>query len=151
MSPSKDHERVKSYIGRLVETWAFERGVDLSPYGAWTLKHAARQVGAEPDECYIIGADQNKERPDLVIEVIWTTGGIDKLEIYRRLGISEVWLWRNGAIEVYALRGDDYARVPGSRLLSDLDLRLLTSFFDRPTTLQAVRAYRDALQPPATA
>ena len=29
VSPSKDHERIKSYIGCLVETFALERGVDL--------------------------------------------------------------------------------------------------------------------------
>jgi hypothetical protein len=35
--------------------------------------------GGEPDDCYIVGADQSKDRPDLVIEVIGTSGGIDKL------------------------------------------------------------------------
>ena len=34
MSPSKDHERIKSYIGRLVEAFARERDIDLSPYGS---------------------------------------------------------------------------------------------------------------------
>ena len=34
MSPSKDHERIKSYIGRLIEAFALQRGIDLSPYGA---------------------------------------------------------------------------------------------------------------------
>lgn len=29
--PSKDHERIKSYIGRLIEAYALERGIDLSP------------------------------------------------------------------------------------------------------------------------
>jgi hypothetical protein len=37
MTPSKDHERIKSYVGRLVEAYALERGLDLSPYGGWTL------------------------------------------------------------------------------------------------------------------
>ena len=54
MSPSKDHERVKSYLGCLVEAYALERGIDLSPYGAWTLKNAPKQSSAEPDECYIV-------------------------------------------------------------------------------------------------
>jgi Uma2 family endonuclease len=34
MSPSKDHERIKSYLGRLLEAYALERDLDLSPYGA---------------------------------------------------------------------------------------------------------------------
>src|SRR5262245_57727984 len=85
MRPSKDHERIKSYIGRLVEAFALERGLDLSPYGGWTLKAAPKLAGVEPDECYLVGADQDRQTPDLVIEVIWTSGGIDKLEAYRRL------------------------------------------------------------------
>ena len=56
MSPSRDHERITSYIGRLVEAFALERGLDLSPYGSWTLKSAPRGAGVEPDECYFVGA-----------------------------------------------------------------------------------------------
>jgi Uma2 family endonuclease len=92
MSPSRDHERITSYLGRLIEVYAEHADIELSPYRSWTLK-AGRTAGGEPDECYIVGADQSKDRPDLVIEVIWTSGGIDKLAIYQRLGIDEVWFW----------------------------------------------------------
>lgn len=148
MSPSKDHERAKSYIGRLVEAYALERDIDLSPYGAWTLKNAPREAGAEPDECYIVGADQGKDTPDLVIGVVWTSGGFDKLEIYRRLGIGEVWFWKEGRIEVHLLArdGDGYEPAARSRLFSDLDLELLCSLLDRPTALQAVKALREELR-----
>lgn len=146
MSPSKDHERVKSFIGRLVEIYALERDIDLSPYGGWTLKSAPKEAGAEPDECYIVGSDQSKEIPDLAIEVIWTSGGIDKLEIYRRLGVREVWFWNEGRIEIHVLRHDHYERADRSLLFPDLDMDLLCSFLDRPTAMQAVRAFRDALR-----
>jgi Uma2 family endonuclease len=146
MSPSKDHERIKSYIGCLIEAYALARGIDLSPYGAWTLKSAPKESGAEPDECYIVGADQEKEVPDLVIEVVWTAGGIDKLEIYRRLGVGEVWIWKEDRVEIHVRRGDRYERASRSRVLADLDLELLASFLDRPTALQAVRGFREALE-----
>ncbi len=145
MSPSKDHERIKSYVGRLIEAYALERGIDLSPYGAWTLKNAPKEAGLEPDECYLVG-DQTKETPDLAIEVVWTSGGIDKLEIYRRLGVGEVWIWRDSRIEVYVLRQKKYEVATKSALFPDLDVQLLASFLDRPTALQAVRAYRKALR-----
>ncbi|MEE8410319.1 MAG: Uma2 family endonuclease [Myxococcota bacterium] len=146
MTPSRDHERIKSYIGMLVEVYALERGIDLSPYGAWTLRNPPADSGAEPDECYIIGSDQAKDYPDLVIEVIWTSGGIDKLEIYHRLGIAELWLWRKDQIEVYLRRDDGYQRAERSEALPGLDLALLTSFLDHPTAMQAVRAFREALE-----
>ena len=109
MSPSKHHERIKSYIGMLVEAFALERGIDLSPYGGWTLKEGRKEAGVEPDECYLIGPDQDRGVPDLAIEVVWTSGGIDKLEAYRRLGVREVWFWKNDVIHVHVLNGDEYA------------------------------------------
>lgn len=143
--PSKDHERIKSYLGRLFEAYALERNIDLSPYGSWTLKHAPAAAGLEPDECYIVGPDQDKRVPDLAIEVVWTSGGIDKLEIYRRLGVAEVWTWKGERLEVHVLTGDRYERAETSRLFPDLDLALLVSLLDRPTALQAVRALRRAI------
>src|SRR5262245_16732358 len=136
MSPSKDHERIKSYIGRLIEAYALDRGLDLSPYGSWTLKRAPRKAAAEPDECYIVGADQEKSSPDLAIEVTWTSGGIEKLEIYRRLRVSEVWVWEQGVIQVHVLTADHYQPAVRSRVFPDLDVPLLASFLDRPTVLQ---------------
>jgi Uma2 family endonuclease len=100
----------------------------------------------EPDECYIVGADQSRERPDLAIEVVWTSGGIDKLEIYARLGVGEVWFWKDGRIEVHVLRGGRYESARRSDLFPGLDVDLLCSFLDRPTALQAVRAFREALR-----
>lgn len=146
MSPSRDHERLKSYIGRLVETYALEADVDLSPYGAWTLRREPRTAGLEPDECYIIGTDQSADRPDLAIEVAWTGGGIDKLEIYRRLEVPEVWIWKDGRLSVHVLRGTGYEEVDHSEQLPGLHLETLLSFLDYPTTMQAVRAYRKTLR-----
>jgi Uma2 family endonuclease len=145
MSPSKDHERIKSYIGRLIEAYAIERGIALSPYGSWTLKSAPKRSGAEPDECYIVGTDQSGDRPHLAIEVVWTSGGIDKLETYRRLAIGEVWFWREGAIEVHLLGEAGYEPSPRSRCFPDLDVAFLASFLDQPTVTHAIRAFRAAL------
>jgi len=145
MSPSKDHERIKSYLGMLIEAYALEIGLDLSPYGHWTLKHAPAEAGLEPDECYIFGSEQDKSVPDLAIEVVWTSGGVDKLEIYRRLGIGEVWFWKDDAIRVYLLAGDRYEEAERSRIFPGFDLGLIASLLDRPTAQQAVRALRAAL------
>ena len=146
MSPSKQHERVKSFIGMLIEAYALEVGTDLSPYGAWTLREGPRQAGVEPDECYLIGPDQSRETPDLAIEVIWTSGGIDKLEAYRRLAVPEVWFWKDGAIQVHVLVEGNYRPAQGSDCLPGLDLALLCSFLDLPTAIQAVKAFRVAIR-----
>jgi hypothetical protein len=60
--------------------------------------------------------------------------------------VGEVWFWREGRIEVHVLRGGRYESATRSALLPDLDVELLASFLDRPTALQAVRAFREALR-----
>ena len=151
MSPSFTHEQIKSRIGRLVEVFCEVQNVALEAVGAWTLKEKGVERGAEPDECYVIGArdidpDDETARPDLAIEVIWTSGRLDKLEIYRKLGVREVWIWRLGKIAVYALRGDQYADVDKSEVLAGIDLEQLSSFLKRKTLTDAKREYRAALQ-----
>ena len=146
MTPSKGHERTASYLGALVEIYALERDVELSSYGSWTLKAAPDQAGAEPDECYLIGPDQDRDRPDLAIEVIWTSGSIDKLAIYRRLRVPEVWFWQDGVLTVHVLDGLAYRVSSGSVCLPELDLDALRSCLDHPTQTAAVRAFRDHLR-----
>jgi Uma2 family endonuclease len=144
MSPSEEHERLKKMLARLVEAYAEELGLDLEGIGSWTLKRREHERGAEPDECYSLGPV--REVPDLAIEVIWTSGGLDKLEIYRRLGVREVWLWRRGEIEVFALHGDRYERASRSGLLPQLDLMLVRSLLDAPSQSAAVRELRARLR-----
>ncbi len=145
MSPSFDHEALKGTIGRLVEVWCLERNVEFSTLGSWTLKNKRMKRGAEADECYIFGDATKRPRPHLAIEVVWTSGGIDKLEVYRKLNVREVWYWRRGRIELHALRRDQYERIERSEVLPGIDVDQLASFLDRPSTSNAIRAYRAAL------
>jgi Uma2 family endonuclease len=145
MAPSREHEGIKSWIGRLVEVYCLHAGIDFRTYGSWTIKERREERGVEPDECYVLGTEQ-AERPHLAIEVIWTSGGINKLEIYRKLGVGEVWIWRRGVIQVHVLRGEQYEAVDSSEALPGIDLEQLVSFLDRDTTSQAIRDYRAALE-----
>ncbi|MDQ3368300.1 MAG: Uma2 family endonuclease [Myxococcota bacterium] len=147
MSPSRDHEVIKSCIGRLIEAYCYERGIGFSPVGAWLQKEKDKEAGAEPDECYVFEPDSAlKQRPDLVIEVVWTSGGIDKLEIYRRYGIAEAWFWQADAITIHVLTTGGYEQAPRSRGLPDLDLALLSAFVRVQPVSEAVRQYRAALR-----
>jgi len=146
MTPSQPHESIKSMIGCLVEAWCLERGVGITPYGSWTHESKEAERGIEPDECYVVGDNLQPPRADLAIEVEWTRGAVDKLDVYRKLGVQEVWIWRKNQIEVFRLEGERYAPVDGSQVLAGLDLRQLLRFIDiRPMT-RAVTEYRDALR-----
>ena len=145
MSPSRDHEQIKSLIGHLVETWCVDRGIEVRAVGSWTLKEKQKERGAEADESYIFGTEP-RDRPQLAIEVEWTWGGIDKLDVYRDLGVSEVWIWRRGVIEVWVLSAGSFERSERSHVLPDLDLNLVASMLDRDTLTQAVLDFRKALE-----
>lgn len=146
MSPTLEHERIKSNIGALIELYAFEAGIELSSAGSWTLKDQLRSAGAEPDECYILGPYEGRKRPDFVIEVVRRSGGIDKLEVYKRLGVAEVWFWIRGAIEVHVLTNNVWIQTSRSACLPALDLELLCTFLDRPSTTVAMREFRAAMR-----
>lgn len=147
MTTSWDHERIKSHIGPIVETYMVEIGVEFGGYGNWTQRKpdAEHGAGLEADECYQLGKDQRPTRwPDLAIEVIWTSGGIDKLEIYRRLGVREVWFWEDGEIQVHVLVGEAYEARDRSQWFADLDLALVCRLAELPTVSEAIREARAA-------
>jgi Uma2 family endonuclease len=147
MTPSRDHEAIRSLIGRLVEAYCLHAGIRFTPYGSWTLKTRKEERGAEPDECYVFGGEE-VDRLHLAIEVIWTSGRLDKLEVYRKLNVGEVWVWRKGRIQPFALSGDRYEPIERSRRLPGLDLDLLVQFRDRPTAYDAIQDFRKALAAP---
>ena len=145
MSPSRYHETIASVLGCLVEAWCIDRGIDLTPVGSWTLEKKEAERGAEPDECYVFGdrADiDDWQCPDLAIEVVWTSGGLSKLEIYRGLGVPEVWTWIKGRIHVHCLDGEQYVERPASAILPDIDLAPLARLAEVRPMSRAVRELR---------
>ena len=99
------HEIIRERIGTLLDLYLLQVGIDYTPTGSMTLESEEGMVKREADKSYRL--DSNRMQPDLAIEVVVTSGGIDKLKAYNRLGISEVWFWQNGAIAIYHLRITD--------------------------------------------
>ncbi|WP_438007700.1 Uma2 family endonuclease [Sorangium sp. So ce321] len=145
MSPSIDHEAAKTLIARLIELFALERDVPLHGYGSTTFRREAKARGLEPDECYCVG-EPLKEFPDIAIEVVLTSGGIDKLSVYSGLGVREVWFWERDAFQIHALRGEEYENIAASELLPDLDLVALARFVRWPDQHAAAKAFRSWLR-----
>lgn len=145
MSPSQARVALTSRIAHLLAAWCLERGVDFTAYGSWTLEDKTTARGIEPDECYVFGGDTAARQPHLAIEVVWTAGKIRKLDIYQKLGVREVWFWRNGRMITYVLHGEQYLEAATSSVLPGIDLVELCSYLDRASTSQASREYRAAL------
>ncbi len=146
MSPSQDHEGLKKLLARLLEMYAFERDLPLQAYGSWTVRIAPKKRGIEPDECYVMGDPTGRDRPDLAIEINWTSGGIDKLAVYAGLEVDEVWMWHDGVIEIYLRSGDRYERVERSSMFPELDVALITRLLGYADHSKAVRELVDTLR-----
>lgn len=158
MSPSRRHESRKTCIGDLLLIYFVEADIEYFPFGSTTLRQEEKRGGTEPDEAYCIGTD--KEFPDLVIEVIVTSGSINKLELYRRLNVEEVWFWRNDRFSLYHLRektpvefGSNcgYELIQNSELLPELDIDMLAECLKNPQPLAAVKEWRQHLRSNSTA
>lgn len=144
VSPSRRHERNKTIIGSLLEAYCQEKRIRYFPLGSTTFRREASSGGTEPDESYCLGTE--KEFPDLAIEVVVTSGGLDKLEVYRRLGVREVWFFKNNQFEVYHLRDEAYEQMTQSEVLPNLNLALLAEYAIAPTPLEAALAFRERVR-----
>ena len=145
MSPSLDHEFIKSRLGAIIEAYFIALGIGFNGFGSWTIKGDPEKAGVEPDECYVFGPSRSQTRPDLAIEVVWTSGGIDKLEVYRRLGVPEVWFWIDRKISIHALVDHGYETRPRSACAPALDFNLLYDLIEMPMLNDALDALRPEL------
>jgi Uma2 family endonuclease len=144
MTTSPEHEELKKIIGMLLEAYFQETRTRFHALGSATFRKAMKLRGLEPDECYCL--EQKKEFPDLAIEIVLTSGIVNKLEIYRGLGVTEIWQWQNGKFVIYHLRSDRYEEIEQSELLPDLDVHLLANYVNPVEQFDAVMAYREVIR-----
>jgi Uma2 family endonuclease len=121
LMPARSHEIFSHIIGQLLTFFLAYQGISFFALGAADQEKEGI-AAAQPDESYCIG--KLKPIPDLSIEVVFTSGGISKLQRYKSLGVAEVWFWEDGTLKLYHLQDTDYIRIEQSRLegLNNLDL-----------------------------
>ncbi len=122
--PGFQHEQFGEIIAYLVTTFLLTRGIVFYPSGAVTQEKTG-VVSAQADKSYCFGAA--KPIPDWSIEVVVSSGGVEKLARYRALGVPEVWFWQDGVLQLWRLRSLGYESIGVSELegLADLDIDLL--------------------------
>ncbi|MEC4803184.1 MAG: Uma2 family endonuclease [Jaaginema sp. PMC 1079.18] len=147
LMPGREHEFFKSIIGMLIELFCLQKNIEFEPLGS-TTQERPETASAEPDESYCFGV--SKPIPDLVIEVILTSGSPNKLQRYQSLEIPEVWFWQDGIFSLYHLRNNNYESISRSQIpeLAALDIELLTRcvLMAQTSRLEAAKTFRDALE-----
>jgi Uma2 family endonuclease len=142
--PGRKHEVSKDNIGGLLRAYFEETRTRFYGLGSTTFRVEAQKRGAEPDVSFCVGTD--KVLPDIAIEIVQTSGGINKLEIYKGLHVPEVWFWQKNQFAVYHLEEGEYEWCDRSQFLPGLDLNLLATFVQSPEPLDAVLEFRTAIR-----
>ena len=135
MTLGETHEGIKSVLRFLLEVYFVEKGIRFFPVGSATRRDETKDVSFEPDESYYLG--EKKSHPDLAIEIIVTSGNLNKLEKYSRFAIPEVWFWQNNQLFLYHWQESGYVQIYRSEFLPDLDVDLLLKCLQIPDILDA--------------
>ncbi len=152
--PSDLHELLKGVADKFLNAYMDEFGIDSLSYGSMTLRRKARRGGLEGDQAYYI---QNYRAvvgrridlgihppPDLAVEIDLSPPAVEKASIYGRLGVPELWRWRDGRLAVFG-RADDgtYAELGRSVALPEFPLDLLAAEFARTPHADQAAAARE--------
>jgi len=140
MSPiGEKHESVKRTLGYLLEAYMRELGIRFYGRGGYTLEETGYASGT-PDESYSVGA--KREVPDIVIEVIVTSGTINRKELYKPKKVPEIWFWKSNSIKIFRFNEmGEYEEVKRSQFFPDLDPALLLRYIAIADQYDAVQEF----------
>ena len=140
MSPiGREHGVQKSTFGLLLETWLRLQQIRFYRTGGFTLESEGYS-SAEPDESYCL--HEKKAIPDLLIEVIVSSGSIDKHEANRPFAVPEIWFWQKGGLRVFCFDQGKYTESRQSLLLPGLDLALMEQCAAMEDQYEGVEVFR---------
>lgn len=141
---SEGHEIRKVHIACLVDYWCLGKEIDFFSKGRRTLVKPD-SAGGSPDHSYCLR--ENKEWPDLVVEIALTSGGLSKRKFYAAFPIPELWIWRNEKLEVHIFddESNEYVSSDTSTQLPGLDLEWLVECSKIESTREAIVTFRDQI------
>ena len=135
---SKPHEAISSLMAALLTTHFEIEEIEFFPSGSYS-QILPGIVEYQADLSYCLENDKN--RPDLCIEIVITSGSPIKLKKYKLMQVPEVWFWEDGTLEIYCLRQEEYEKVNNSELLPKLDLSLLNRCLLLSYPLEAIKEF----------
>ncbi len=139
--PSKLHELINRLLERIITALTEELGMNVLSLGSTTFDFADEKQGVEPDSCFYI---QNADRvnpadsapptdfpPDLVVEVDITSSSRSRLNIYKSMGVPEIWRYSRQGLTILQLHDGDYRECDHSYTFPLVSAEVLASFVER--------------------
>lgn len=142
MTPLPEHEYYKKVVSIAVEDIAEELALKYETFGSTTWRKESKKAGVEADDCFYF---QNEEvvrgridldlrqdpPPDLVLEIDITSKSLERLPIYARLGVPEIWCFNAGEIKIYLLQNGEYIESEFSLIFPTLPIRELPQLIEK--------------------
>jgi len=142
-SPGRNHERIAAIINDLIVAYCEKHELQYFPFGQTRL-NAWGQAGREPDLAYAFSSD--KDLPDLVAEVIFSSGDVETLKSsYKNIGIRELWIWKENKISFYSLEQEDI-EIETSTVLTNIRSESLVQYVNRGMTESPLTIKKDFLK-----
>jgi len=158
MSPSPIHESYSNLFGRLLGALALERNIETRGGRSTTFRREDVQRGLEPDDCYWIQSEPSVRGkpeidlsvdppPDLAIEIDITRSSIDRLAIYAKLRVPEVWLFNGESLRIHQLQANGaYIETDTSRCLPYGDVQKMMPFLQLDSEVGETTRIRQFVQ-----
>ncbi|MCA9794465.1 MAG: Uma2 family endonuclease [Candidatus Eremiobacteraeota bacterium] len=155
MSPSPEHERIKSQLSCILEALFMAFEVDFLNGGSTTFNSQLLDKGFEPDECYWLThleqvADlstydtQTSPPPDLGIEVDVSSSSMNRAGLYAAFGVTELWRYeQDETIRLLRLENGVYHPVARSLFLPRVEPTQVGEFVEMGKTLITSRLIRE--------
>ncbi len=146
MSPSSPHEFFKKRLGVFVTELTVGLKIPCIPMGSTTFRRKRGKGGGEADESfYLSNAERIRGKrhqklhlrkdppPDLAIEVVYSNDSEPAVEVWRRFGVPEVWIYESSEIQILVLQNDEsYRRSDTSAAFPFLRAAEIQEWIDAP-------------------
>jgi Uma2 family endonuclease len=166
VTTSLPHEDLKKRLGLLISEVVLGLNIPCRQTGETTYRRRKKKGGVEGDETYYIAnAPQVRGKkeidlrtdppPDLAVEVVYTHAAKAAVEVYRRLGVPEVWICDEKGLRILVRQANGrYAESATSAAFPFLTAAEIFSWVGRPEAeadtewgLEVRRWVRDTLAP----
>ena len=158
MSPTEEHEELNRSLAALVEAVAEALEIDIRSLGSTTFRRQDLERGFEPDSCFYVQSLSKLESnrrvdleldppPDIVIEIDISHSSMEKLALYREMGVPEVWRHDGDSVTIHVLQEKGYETAETSRAFPIVSATKLTELLETRRTqkrydwLQSIREW----------
>lgn len=154
------HERCASLLGQFLEALTDAFQLPRLSLGSTTFKRKKLKRGLEPDRCYYLTNEplmRSKDKidlrhdppPDLALEVEITRSALNRMGLYAKLGVPEVWRFDGQKLQVHQLGEGKYQACERSQYFPQVPLPELLRFLQMRTQVDEttlLRLFREWVQ-----